>query len=83
MQSNIPFRNLLHYLRGQIILKMNYKYVFDIPLCLKLVYNCRQHKLLFIIIGFLQYMATYVGHFQPNLNMKLKTILYVTNTLIV
>lgn len=53
MQGNIPFRDLLHYHRGQITPKMNYNFIFDIPLCLKLrvVCNCRRHKDLVIIIG--------------------------------
>jgi len=86
MHSNIPFRYLLHYLRGQIIPKKNCNFIFYIPFCLKLVCNCRRHKLwliiiIIIIIRYLQYIATYLGHFQPKLNIKLKTILHVTNTL--
>jgi len=50
MRSNTPFRDLLHYLREQIIPKMKCSCIFDIPLCLKLVCNCLRHKLLFIII---------------------------------
>jgi len=53
MQSNIPFRELLHYLRGQTIPKMNYNFIFDFKLCLKLECNCRRREFLFIIIGFL------------------------------
>jgi len=50
MHSNTPFRELLHYLRGQIIPKKKCNFIFDIPLCLKFVCNCLRHELLFIII---------------------------------